>query len=206
MKQELNITFQHYVPEELIESFTQLGIDKQSEIKIIAKKEDQEYHYYSGVEISDIIIYIQQSPAEVITNGFIIPVAYELLKNGLKFLWAGLSKISIKKLQSSGKEVNQPKNIYVKIINKDKSVEIILDGDANELQANKIIDESFKFINSEKLDDVFQNPDFIQENMKQKTIRLIYNKETQVWEPENFGNYRRQMEEFEKMVKQNLRN
>tara|TARA_R110002049_G_scaffold284031_1_gene464558 strand:- start:1397 stop:1582 length:186 start_codon:yes stop_codon:yes gene_type:complete len=47
--------------------------------------------------------------------------------------------------------------------------------------------------------------DFIPNNKAEKPrIRLIYNKEKQTWEPENFGEYRRKMKEYQGWAEQNL--
>jgi hypothetical protein len=204
MKENLKIIYQNYIPDELISDFEQLGLDKQLDVEIVKEKEEQKYYNFTGPEIADIIIYVQQHTTELIAGGLLVNVAYDLLKGGLKILWTGLSKLAIKKLHSGGKETDKPKSISIRLMGKDKAVEIVLLGDVNEDQAETIIDESFKYISSEKLDEAFKNPDNIPEKSEKPRIRLIYNKEKQIWEPENFGDYRRKMEAFQKWAEQNF--
>ncbi len=207
MTEELKIVYQHYVPDELISDFEKLRLDKQLQVDIKKEKEEQKYYNFTGSEISDIVIYIQQHTTELIVGGLLVNLAYDTLIGGIKLLWTGLSKLAIKKLQSGGKETDKPKSISVRLIDKDRAVEILLDGDvATEEQANKIIEESFKFMNSPKLNEAFSNPDFIPNEKAKPRIRLIYNKEKQIWEPENFGEYRRKIAKYEKWANENLSN
>lgn len=205
MTEELKIVYQHYIPDELISNFEKLGLDKQLKVDIKKEKEEQKYHNFTGSEISDIVIYIQQHTTELIVSGMLVNLAYDMLIGGIKLLWTELSKLAIKKLQSGSKEKDKRKSISVRLMDKERAIEIILDGDfATEEQASKIIDESFKFMSSPKLNETFNNPDFIPNEKAKPKIRLIYNMEKQVWEPENFGEYRRIMAEYEKWANENL--
>lgn len=206
MKEETIIVYQDYIPDKLIGDFKALGLDKVFDIDISTKKEVEKYSYFTGYEIVDIVIYIQQHTTELIVSGLLVNSAYDLLKGGLKLLWVGLSKLSINKLQSDGKETGKPKSISVRLVNEDRTVEFVLEGDINEEQADKIIDESFKFISSTRLNDAFQNPDFLLTTEDKPCIRLIHNKEKHVWEPEDFGKYRKQMNEFQKWIEKDFDN
>ena len=205
MTEEFKIVFQHYIPEELIADFEKTGLNENLDIELVLEKEEQKFYNFSGSEIADIVIYIQQHTTELLVGGLLVSTTYDILKGGVKLLWTGLSKLAVKKLQSGGKETDKPKSISVRLMGKERAVEIVLDGDVNEEQADKIIDESFKYVNSEKINEDFKNPDFIPNNKAEKPrIRLIYNKEKQTWEPENFGEYRRKMEEYQRWAEQNL--
>jgi len=205
MTEEFKIVYQHYIPEELIADFERTGLNEKLDIELVLEKEEQKYYNFTGSEIADIVIYIQQHTTELIVGGLLVSATYDILKGGVKLLWTGLSKLAVKKLQSGGKETDKPKSISVRLMGKERAVEIVLDGDVNEKQADKIIDESFKYVNSEKINEDFKNPDFIPNNKSEKPrIRLIYNKEKQIWEPENFGEYRRKMEEYQRWAEQNL--
>lgn len=205
MTEEFKIVYQHYIPEELIADFEKIGLNEKLDIELVSEKEEQKYYNFTGSEIADIVIYIQQHTTELLVGGLLVSTTYDLLKGGVKLLWTGLSKLAVKKLQSGGKETDKPKSISVRLMGKERAVEIVLDGDVNEEQADKIIDESFKYVNSEKINEDFMNPDFIPNNKAEKPrIRLIYNKEKQTWEPENFGEYRRKIEEYQRWAEQNF--
>lgn len=203
MTEEFKIVYQHYIPDELISEFEKIGLDKQLQVDIRKEKVEQKYYNFTGSEISDIVIYIQQHTTELIVCGLLVNLAYDTLIGGIKLLWTGLSKLAIKKLQSDGKVTEKPKSISIRLMDKDRAVEIVLNGEVpTDEQASKIIEESFKFMNSSKLNEAFNNPDFIP-NEKPR-IRLIYNKEKQVWAPENFGVYRKEIAEYERWANENL--
>ncbi len=204
MKEEIKIIYQHYIPDELIADFEKLGVDSQLQVEIKNEKEEQKYYNFTGSEIADIVIYVQQHTTELIASGLLVNLAYDTLKGGLKLLWTGISKLAIKKLQSKGKESDKPKSISLRLMDKDRAVEVVLEGDVDDNQADTVIDEAFKFISSEKLNEAFKNPDFIPEQTEKPRIRLKFNKEKKVWEPENFGEYRRQIEAYQKWAEENF--
>lgn len=202
MQNEIKIVYQHYIPESFISDFRESKIDSVLQTKVEIEQIDQtRYSSFNGPEISDIIIYIQQHSTEIIAGVFITTL-YDTLKASLVTLWSRLSEYSDKQLKDAGKEVNQPKQITLYLKNKNREVEICFKGDVNQEIANNIIGDSFTFINSEKATDAFANPDNIEEpKAARPKIRLLYNKETKSWEPENFGDYRREMEELDKLMK-----
>jgi hypothetical protein len=204
MKEEMKIVYQHYIPEELIADFEKLGVDHQLQVEIKKEKEEQKYYNFTGSEIADIVIYVQQHTTELIVGGLLVNLAYDTFKGGLKLLWTGISKLAIKKLQSKGKETDKLKSISLRLMDKDRAVEVVLEGDVDDKQADKVIDEAIKFISSEKLNEAFKNSDFIPEQTEKPRIRLKFNKELQVWEPENFGEYRRQIEAYQKWAEENF--
>jgi hypothetical protein len=206
MRKEIKIVYQHYIPSDLIAQAEQLGFGLQPDDKFVKEKQDQtRYSNFTGPEIADIIIYIQQHPTELIAGGLLINFTYDILKNSIVFLLTSLSKIATKKLKTDGKQVDNPKRISLRLSNGEKEVEIDFDGEFDKAQADKIIDEAFKFINSDKLSETFSNPAYISNVKAKPKIRLVYNKEKQIWEPENFGNFRKQMEDYEKCINKNLR-
>lgn len=204
MKEEMRIVYQHYIPDELIADFEKLGVGNRLQVEINKEKEEQKYYNFSGSEIADIVIYVQQHTTELIASGLLVNLAYDTFKGGLKFLWTGISKIATKKLQSKGKETGKPKSISLRLMDKYRAIEVVLEGDVDDKQADKVIDEAIKFISSEKLNEAFKNPDFIPAQTEKPRIRLKFNKEKQVWEPENFGEYRRQIEAYQKWAEENF--
>lgn len=206
MKEELKIVYQHYIPDNLINDFEKSGLDRQLQVDIKKEREEQKYYNFTGSEISDIVVYIQQHTTELIVGGLLVSLAYDTFIGSIKLLWKGLSKLVIKRIQSGGKETDKPKSISLRLMDKDRAVEVVLNGDVDDKQAEKLISEAVKFISSEKLNEAFENPDFIPKETEKPRIRLIYNKEKQIWEPENFGEYRRQMEEFQRWANEKFDN
>ncbi|TAL69301.1 MAG: hypothetical protein EPN82_07100 [Bacteroidetes bacterium] len=152
MKQCLNIVYQDYIPEELIDDFMKLELDKQLDIIIIREKLTKQHYCFSGIEISDIILYFNQHYIELIFGGLTVNLAYDILKKGIKFLWKSVVKLPIKKIDSDGKISDKTQSICLRIKDSEKSVEITLNGEFNEEQADKIIDESFKLLVSDYSD------------------------------------------------------
>lgn len=206
MKEEIKIVYQHYVPDELITGFEKLQLSSQLQVDIKNEKEEQKYYNFAGPEIADIVIYIQQNTTELIVNGLLAKLAYDALKGGLKFLWTEISKLAIKKLQANGKETDTSKSIYLRLSNKERAVEVLLEGNIDNDKADKVIDDALKFVSSENLNKIFENPDFIEGKIEKPRIRIKFNREKQIWEPENFGEYRRKIEEYQKWAGENFNN
>jgi hypothetical protein len=187
MKEKIKVVYQHYIPDSLITEFEKTGIGKKLNIELEQEKTEKKYYNFIGPEISDIVIYIQQHTTELIVGGLLTNIAYDSLKAGLKVLWIGLRKLSVKKYESGGKSTEKQKRISLLLRNKDRNVEIAMNGEINDQQIDKIIDEAFKFINSEKFNEGFKHPDIIRNEKETPTIKLIYNKEKNIWEPENIS-------------------
>ena len=65
-----------------------------------------------------------------------------------------------------------------------------------------MIDNVFEFVNSSQIEDVFANPQFSITSTNPK-ILLEFNKLTQAWQPHNFEEYKRNLDEVEKWLKEN---
>lgn len=196
MKEEIKIIYKHYVPTEIISDFAKLGFEYISQTEIEIEKQNPNIYNYAGYDIPEIIIYIKNNVTGLLTE-LIVTISYDTFKNALKLLWTEISKLDIKILKGNGKTFNKPKNITLRISNNDRAVEISLDGNVSEEQADKIIAQAFEFVNSEKLEQSFKNPEFILPNSKPR-IRIKYNKEKQIWEPENFAEHQKFIGKIEK--------
>ena len=86
MKEELKVIYQSYISEEIISGFTNLDLDKYLDVDIISVKEEQKFYNSSGIEIYDIVIFLNQHSTELIIGG-IGSLSYDVLKSGVKFLW-----------------------------------------------------------------------------------------------------------------------
>lgn len=204
MKEEIMIIYQHYVPTELIEVFA--PIRNELQIEITHKKQEIHFDNFNGSEISDIVIYIRQHSTEILVGNFLSAMAYDILLAGLKSLWVNLSKLAIKKIAGSGTKTIKSKKISINLMNGDRVVEIVLEGDVNKSEAQAIIEKSFNFINSNKVDESFENPDFVSQKGSKKVITLIYNHEKELWEPENYGENKREFEKFVRDMENKLSN
>jgi hypothetical protein len=206
MKEELRVVCQHYISDELISNFIESGIGNELKVEITTKKEEQKYYNFSGAEIADIILYFDEHTTELIVKGVLIKAAYDILKGGVKLLWNGLKNVIVKKVKAGSEPTDKPTSISLRLMANDKAIEIVLDGDISDDQIDKIIDQSFTYLQSDKLEDDIKNPDFLPRNEPKPRIRLVYNKETKTWEPKNFGEARRQMEEYQKWAEDNFKN
>jgi hypothetical protein len=202
MKEEIKIVYKYNVPDELITEFVQLGVSKAFETNVEKGINEDRYYSFIGTELSEIIVYVTQN-ANGLEVGLLGNAVYDLLKRGVGVLWAGLAKLKEKKTQ--GNEISQSKSISLRFINHDKAVEIVFAGDYNENQAEKIIEDSFNFIR-ENADTALRNPDYLVPKSEKPSIRLVFNEDNQVWEPENFGEKARTMEDFQKWAEQNFDN
>ena len=203
MNGQLKLVYTGDVSDELISEFIESGIGEKLQVEIVTQRKEDKYYNFSGGEISDIVIWVNQYLTKDIITGAIIGgvvgnFAYDLLKNGLKLLWSGLTKLVTEKPQKA-KKINR---ISVRLMDKDKAIEIMLDGEVSEEQADKMIEAALEFARSENIDSAFDNPDYIPKETSQPLIRLEFNKDTQVWEPVNFGEQRRKWDEYQKWARE----
>jgi hypothetical protein len=202
---EINITYQSYIPSELIADFTELVQPVRVNKKELKKGP---WNHFESTVINDVTIWINQLPTEFvygsIAGGILGNAAWAILKAALKLLWAGISKLPIKILHA-GTQTDKRKSILLRFSDKNRGIEIVFEGDVNEQQANSLIDSLIEYLNSEKVNDAFYNSDNIQDNSKIPEIRIIYNWEKGIWEPENFGEKRRKMDELKNWAQRNLR-
>jgi len=198
---KLLIEYQHYIPETIINEFEKSGIGNEFAVEYV-KKEKPRYSNFTGEEIRDIVIFVQQHETELIVKGLLIKATYDLLKAGIKGLWSELKKINDKKAEPS--RSNRCMSIHLQ--DKERTIEIKLDGDFDDKVADTMLDKAIEFIQSNEVEKSFTNPDFIPNGRPQPTINLIYNKEKGTWEPENFGQYRRRMKDIERKAERNFAN
>lgn len=195
---EVTIVYQSYIPTDLITDFSNLV----QPMKI--EKEEVKpgpWNHFDAPEINDIVIYISQHSTEFIV-GIVGAASWDLVKSGIKFLWVGISKLPIKILHAR-KQTDKQKNISLRLSDKTQGIEIVFEGDVTEQQADIIIDTLKDYLCSEKANEAFYISDYIPENAKKPIIRLVYNKETKLWEPVNFGDRRRQMDELRERIRNN---
>jgi hypothetical protein len=196
----VKVIYSDYIPDELIQDFRHTLKGKLTgEVQVIKNK--HEYENFTGSEFSDIAIYIEQHITEIIISGVIGNAAYSVVKHSLVKLWAGF-RAFIKK-RNIVKEGDQLA-ITVNFHNQEKEIEIVLQGDIEAEDLEKIINRVFDFLQSDLLIRAFEKADNIEVLKNKPKIRLIFNEETKQWEPENFGEWRRQMDKFRDWATQNI--
>ena len=198
MEQNTKIVFQDYIPNSLIKDFETLyrntGFGESIQIEI---EKQPEYDSFTGNDITDIVIYIENHTTGLI-DGLIASFVYDFLKNGVKLLLKGLSNAPIKKLKEKGKEDDTKKRIKLKLEGNDKRVQITFDGDIKEEDIEKTINQALEFIDPDRLSKFFETPDLIWPVGNKPTIILRYNDKKQSWEPRNLTEYLLKIEKLEK--------
>ncbi len=175
MKPKLEVFFESYIPDNMIQDFEQSKLKKHFEIEI-NKAQSETYAYGDLNEIIyNIKIYVNENLIElsVLTIGY-------LLKSGVKSLWTSLSKIS-PKIRTVDEITDIPKNILVEFTGKDKKVKINFSGGVDDEQATKIIDKCLEFISTEQVKDLADNS-ITKNNNDKSVINLMYNDEQEIWE------------------------
>ncbi|NOZ47100.1 MAG: hypothetical protein GXO79_10015 [Chlorobi bacterium] len=105
----------------------------------------------------------------------------------------------------SGKTESKQKKISVRYEDaQQRRVTINIEGDLDNDLIEEIIEESLEVIKTDKKEDFFQQPDFVDNSQGTDAIELKYNRETKVWEPENFGAIRRKMDDYQKWAEENF--
>jgi len=197
---ELTITYQDYIPDGLIRDFRKLVQSNELQIKVSKKERehsDGRWNNFETVAVNDIIIYINQHPTELIIN-FISDSVFLLIVTGIKQLWVTISKPSVQKIGGE-------KGIELKIKDVSKSIDVSFSGDVNEKQADLIIEGFVDYLKSKNVNNAFDNPDYVNTKSDKPEIRLIYNQENKTWEPENFGEKRRKMDELRNQAQRKFR-
>jgi len=192
---EITISYQDFLPSDLISNFVKLAQELKIPIKENKIESKKRFYNFEGPEIHDLIIYINQHQTEFVV-GLLGAATYDLIIYGIKKIWVGISKLVINNLYSNGKKKKKDKSILFIVSDETKRLEVIFKGDVSDDQADKIINGLLDYIKSEKINEAFSNSDNHPKDEGIPTIRLIFNEETKTWEPENFGERRRKMDEL----------
>ena len=113
--------------------------------------------------------------------------------------------MKVQKLQGGKTELKKKKISvnYEDAVN--RKVTISIEGDLDKDLIEEIVDNSLKVIKTDKKDEFFQQPDYLDNSQGLEAIELKYNKKKVVWEPVNFGDIRRKMDEFQKKAEQKFK-
>jgi len=202
-KEYLKVVFQHYIPKELIDDFTKLNLSEKINAEVeVNQLRKTAYNNFSGPDLSDIIIYIEKHQVETAAELGIL-AGYDLLKAGIKLLWTGISKLSVKILTAGHPDQDKAKRITLKVIDGDKIIEVTFDGVADEAESEKIINKAFELLNSAQPQSLFKQPNYVSKKGK-PTINLVYNKIKKEYEPVDFEKNRQAVPDMEKWADENL--
>lgn len=192
-KQEINIVYKYYIPEDWL---TELGKEfSKHNILLIKEKDQEDYHNFTGPELSDIIIYIK--------DNFLSQSLYDVIKASVIILWKKLRKASPKKHNSQNVKAGK---ISIRAQDsKNRKIEINIEGDIKDELIKSVVDRSFQYLESDMKEEVFKQPDFVDNSNDEEKIELKYNPESDTWEPENFGELRREMDNLWKLSDEDYR-
>ena len=198
-KEVINVIYKHYIPEDWIEEF-ETSIQ---EIKVSFNKSKDEGRYYNfvGPELADIIIFIRDNPESI----FLAPAIYDIVKSSLVGLWKKLKSLKVEKMKSGGSIEEKQKKISVRYEDsQNRRISINFVGNIDNEIIEEVVEKSLDVIKTDKKEELFREPDFVDNSSGKITIELKYNPKTKVWEPENFGDIRRKTDDFQKWAEANF--
>lgn len=184
---EISIIYRHYILDDWIEEFgTNIGKFDVSFKK--AQNEDKSYSF-TGTELPGIILFIRDNPESI----FLAPALYDVAKAGVIALYTKLRKLSVQKIHARDAELRERRISILYQDAQQRQIIINIEGDHDSELIEKIVEESFEIIRTDKKDDFFMQPDFVDDSQGNETIVLEYNSKNKAWEPKNFGEIRRKM-------------
>lgn len=189
---QLHTTLKSFVPVSIFDEFRDNLAEKG--IKSSVEIDDGEWSNFSGDEIADIIVFVKEHKTELIVAGLLVPITYDVLKFAIASLWKALKKTLFK---AEDKEEFEKKHISLRIQDADgKLVSLEIEGNITEGQIEVILDKAFQYLNQGKKEDLFTNTDFVNTINNQQSVQLFYNAETEIWEPVNYAELRKQWDDL----------
>lgn len=199
----IRIMIQDDIPDNMILEFKRL-IQQDSMLLLEIETHEPIMLNATGTEISDIIIFFNEYATDLIVGG-IGNIAYDLLKVGIKTLWSRLKDLPIKSITAQ-KTVEKNKILTFHLKQDNRDISLSLEG---EFDGEILVNKAFDFLSGQNFDTIFENPDYLQhpdfiERNEKPRIRIVFNPETNIWQPKNFGefqrNFSRDMNEFRKRM------
>jgi len=200
---KIDLVYKHCIPEDWIEEFEHYF--DSTDIQFKKAKTEEKYYNFTGSELADIILFIRENPESIIVGSFLAPAVYDLLKTGLAILWKKLKTLNVNKLQSGGK--SEPKGNRISVRYQDiqeRKIEINIEENLNDDLIEEIIEESLVVLKPEKNEEIFTQPDFVDNSQGKPRVEFKYNSKTQLWEPVNFGQIRRKIEDYQRWAEKNF--
>jgi hypothetical protein len=192
------IQYQPDIPEKLILEFKH---DLQDFNVIVEKQTDSESEYAVSTFINDIIIYISQNQTALIVSGLIVRATYDLLKFSLGKLFTGLKK----HIAQSNVINPEQKKISIKHTIGDKTIEFELETNLSDELYEKVIEQSFEILKDDNTQTILYNQDYLSKEFDYRQAKFIFNEQSGLWEPINYGIIRKKYEDSIKNVNQSFK-
>ncbi|MFM9909207.1 MAG: hypothetical protein ACKVOW_07660 [Chitinophagaceae bacterium] len=193
---QIHTTIKAFVPVSIVNEFRNNLAEKG--IKSSVEIDEGEWSNFSGDEIADIIVFIKEHKTELIVAGLLVPITYDVLKFAIASMWKALKKAIFK---TEDKEEFQKKHISLRVQDADgKLVNLEIEGNIPEGQIEVILDKAFRYLDKDKKEDLFTNTDFVNSINNQRSVQLIYNAETDMWEPVNYTELRKQWDDLMRKI------
>jgi hypothetical protein len=206
MTTEILVSHKSYIPTTLIDEFEGLvSAYGNNDISVIKHKEKESYSNFEGGIIADLVIGIKDHLAEIILYGPVSSLLYDTLKSSVSFAYLKLRTLNITWI--NGNKQSRKNNTLSFIIKEpNRSIEIILDTTLPEENIDVIIENMFAYLISEKSKEAFTNRNTTSIEFNKPRIRIRYNKQKGIWEPEDTQQTKNAMKEIEQMAIRNLSN
>lgn len=196
MSTNIQVTYRH-LPSEITGSIETL---KSADLTVSIEHDKEEYFNFSGGP-ADVLIYIDQHLTETIIAGLLVPALYDSLKSAIKSTW---KKIIQHYRQKSFTFQEDKNNIELNFkLNPDRTIEFKLRGDVDEQTINDTVENIFRYLRDKEKQDIdFQHPDYKDRLDTKPRIRMRYNPQTNKWEPVNFAEIEKLMNELRKRAEE----
>jgi hypothetical protein len=189
---QIHTTIKSFVPVLIVDEFRDNLAEKG--IKSSVEIDEGDWSNFSGDEIADIIVFIKEHKTELIVAGLLVPITYDVIKFAIAVMWKDLKKVAFK---AEDKEGFEKKHISLRVQDADgKLVNLEIEGNIPEGQIEIILDKAFQYLDKDKKEDLFTNADFVNITNNQQSVQLIYNAETDIWEPVNYAELRKQWDDL----------
>lgn len=195
MNENFLIQYQGTVSDEIILEFQK---DLKEFKVIVEKQQDSEYHYATGNLFNDIVLFISENQTSLIVSGLIVRASYDLLKYSITKLIKGLKK------KSPSEQIEKLKKISINHRIYDKNIEFEIESNLSDELIEKAIDKSFDLIKQEQIKEILNNRDFLSKEYDYNQAKFIFNKDSGLWEPINYGQIRKDFEDFQRKANENF--
>jgi hypothetical protein len=185
------ITISNELSNDFLDEFEQ-KLDS-SAIEIISHRQSEdEYYNFTGNVLLDILISIKENPESI----FIFPAIYDGLKATIIGIW--------NKLMRTKKNVKENKLVLETKDSKNRVFKIKIEGDFDTDSIEKIVTKSLELLKEDK-EIFFENDDLVNtSDENEQIIEMVLNTETGIFEPTNFGEIRREIDEFQKRAEEDF--
>ena len=184
-----SIIYKYYIPEEIIEEFLRSDFGK--EINFSASRDDEDYHNFTGLDLTAVTVFINQHKIELLV-GLIGSAAYDVIKNSFIMLIRKVQQ-SLKDQKTSKERTKEPVTFKFK----DNNRELVFSFPYNTSSEilNHAIDRMYEIIN--KSETHFNQTDFVFYDLEDEIMTFHYNLESRLWVPVNHAKWRKKLKKME---------